>query len=197
MHIPNSLLKPRRTAFSISCILHLFFFVTAIGHWSKDIFSVMNRFKKLLWNCCSMSNIINPFLYSMYEYGPPIISFNSWRSVLMTMLIWLVATIFFQVVGNCARPLVNDRQRSRGGKIQRGFRSYPVHAISVHIHALFSLVVLVYPFINVFLASASSPYLSYLPFSFLRFSSSLFSSPLPFPSLFPVFPNHPQCCPYF
>ena len=43
------------------------------------IFSVMSRFKKLLWNCCSMSNIINPFLYSMYEYGPPIISFNSWR----------------------------------------------------------------------------------------------------------------------
>lgn len=37
-----------------------------------------DRFKKLLWNCCSMSNIINPFLYSMYEYGPPIISFNSW-----------------------------------------------------------------------------------------------------------------------
>ena len=39
------------------------------------------RFKKLLWNCCSMSNIINPFLYSMYDYGPSIISFNSWRFV--------------------------------------------------------------------------------------------------------------------
>ena len=42
------------------------------------------RFKKLLWNCCSMSNIVNPFLYSMYEYGPPIISFNSWRLVAST-----------------------------------------------------------------------------------------------------------------
>ena len=44
----------------------------------------MIRFKKLLWNCCSMSNIVNPFLYSMYEYGPPIISFNSWRLVAST-----------------------------------------------------------------------------------------------------------------
>ena len=93
-----------------------------------------NKIKKLLWNCCSMSNIINPFLYSMYEYGPPIISFNSWRYVVYDLESSNKNGL--QADGSCARRLGNKRQRSPGGKIQKGFRSPSSHPYS---HLTFSL----------------------------------------------------------
>ena len=31
-----------------------------------------HRFQKLLWNFASVANVINPFLYAMYDYGPRI-----------------------------------------------------------------------------------------------------------------------------
>ena len=31
-----------------------------------------HRFQKLLWNFASVANVINPFLYAMYDYGPAI-----------------------------------------------------------------------------------------------------------------------------
>ena len=79
------------------------------------------------------------------------------------------------MVGNCARLLVNDRQRSRGGEIKRGFRSSSSYLVSFPI--------LVFSFITVFLVCDSCPYFSTLPYNFLLFSSSFSLSSLPFPSL--------------
>ena len=98
----------------------------------------------------------------------------------LTMLIWLLATKndvhnVLKVVGNCARLLVNDRQRSRGGEIKRGFRSSSSYLVSFPI--------LVFSFITVFLVCGSCPYFSNLSYNFLLFSSSFSLSSLPFPSL--------------
>lgn len=36
--------------------------------------SLDRRVQKLLWNFASMANVINPFLYAMFDYGPSIFS---------------------------------------------------------------------------------------------------------------------------
>ena len=42
-------------------------------YFNHSLFDVLDhRFQKLLWNFASVANVINPFLYAMYDYGPPI-----------------------------------------------------------------------------------------------------------------------------
>ena len=52
--------------YSVSLYLSRYYF-------NRSLFDVLDhRFQKLLWNFASVANVMNPFLYAMYDYGPPI-----------------------------------------------------------------------------------------------------------------------------
>ena len=40
-------------------------------YFNRPLFESLDyRFQKLLWNFASMANVVNPFLYAMFDYGP-------------------------------------------------------------------------------------------------------------------------------
>ena len=42
-------------------------------YFNKSMFELLDhRFQKLLWNFASVANVVNPFLYAMFDYGPGI-----------------------------------------------------------------------------------------------------------------------------
>ena len=42
-------------------------------YFNRPLFEMLDhRFQKLLWNFASIANVINPFLYAIYNYGPSI-----------------------------------------------------------------------------------------------------------------------------
>ena len=43
-------------------------------YFNRTLFDQLDPwFQKLLWNFASMANVINPFLYAMFDYGPDLV----------------------------------------------------------------------------------------------------------------------------